>query len=109
MASFNIPTGKKGNVWHVFNYDAKTDQVIPVNTFSNSASVRANKENTSVDKTQLMELLEEVKSTINIEENYELEKLIYTGDLIISGKYNEISQEDIDSLISAIEEIYYNF
>ncbi len=34
IATFNVPTNKIGNVWHVFDYDAGTNSIIPVNTFS---------------------------------------------------------------------------
>ena len=32
--TFNVPTSKGGTVWHVFDYDAETDNVIPVNTLA---------------------------------------------------------------------------
>ena len=33
MYTFNIPMNRVGNVWHVFNYDASTGALIPVNAF----------------------------------------------------------------------------
>lgn len=38
VATFNIPTYKEGTVWHVFDYDAATDTIIPVNEFSYSSN-----------------------------------------------------------------------
>ena len=37
-ATFNIPRGKVGTVWHVFDYDSNKDEVIPINTISNTGS-----------------------------------------------------------------------
>ena len=31
---FHVPTNKTGTLWHVFNYDASTGRIIPVNEFS---------------------------------------------------------------------------
>lgn len=33
LATFNVPTNKVGTVWHVFDYDASTDTIKPVNDF----------------------------------------------------------------------------
>lgn len=34
--TFNIPVGIGGTLWHVFDYDAATDTIVPFNTFSYS-------------------------------------------------------------------------
>lgn len=33
IATFNVPTNKDGTVWHVFDYNAGTDSITPVNSF----------------------------------------------------------------------------
>jgi hypothetical protein len=35
--TFNVPTSVGGTLWHVFDYDAGTDTIIPVNTFAYSS------------------------------------------------------------------------
>lgn len=36
IATYNIPTDVTGTVWHVFNYDASTKRLIPINDMSNT-------------------------------------------------------------------------
>lgn len=38
IAEYHVPGSGKGNVWHVFNFDAKNGKLIPVNSFSNCAN-----------------------------------------------------------------------
>lgn len=38
IATFNIPANQAGTVWHVFDYNAETDEIIPVNTFAFSSN-----------------------------------------------------------------------
>lgn len=38
-ATYNVPVGQQGTVWHVFDYNPSTNQIIPVNTFSYSSNV----------------------------------------------------------------------
>ena len=33
IATFNVPTNKIGTVWHVFDYNAGTDKIEPINEF----------------------------------------------------------------------------
>lgn len=33
IATFNVPTNRIGTVWHVFDYDASTDTIKPINDF----------------------------------------------------------------------------
>lgn len=35
--TFNVPAGKEGTVWHVFDYDAAGETITPVNKFSYSS------------------------------------------------------------------------
>ena len=37
VRTFNIPTNREGTVWHVFDYDAATATITPVNEFSYSS------------------------------------------------------------------------
>jgi len=41
LATYNIPTSRAGTVWHVFDYDANTNKLIPVNTFSSESNADA--------------------------------------------------------------------
>ena len=36
IATYNIPTDVPGTVWHVFNYDAATKRLIPINDIANT-------------------------------------------------------------------------
>ena len=38
VATYNVPSNKDGTVWHVFDYDAATGSITPVNTFSYSSN-----------------------------------------------------------------------
>lgn len=38
LKKFNVPTNQGGTLWHVFNYDAKTGEIIPVNKMSYESS-----------------------------------------------------------------------
>lgn len=38
IAEYHVPTSGRGNVWHVFDFDAKNRKLIPVNSFSNCAN-----------------------------------------------------------------------
>ena len=44
-ALYPIPTGKQGTYWHVFDYDAKTKAVIPINTIGNTMTYNSKQEN----------------------------------------------------------------
>lgn len=52
--TFNIPTGRVGNVWHVFDYDTVTDRISPVNTVSYASDME------DVDSYALVEVFEDV-------------------------------------------------
>ena len=39
--AYPVPTGKEGVYWHVFDYDANTNMIIPVNEFTSSIEYRS--------------------------------------------------------------------
>ena len=39
--TFNVPTGVVGNVWHVFDYDAESKVLTPINRFSSQTGLSA--------------------------------------------------------------------
>lgn len=79
VATYNIPTNREGIYWHVFDYDAATNRIIPVNKFVEGIDLISSSyysvspefwdtENKEVQQNEIVDELQE-QSQENLEQN----------------------------------------
>ena len=79
VATYNIPTNREGIYWHVFDYDAATNRIIPVNKFVEGINLISSSyysvspefwdtENKEVQQNEIVDELQE-QSQENLEQN----------------------------------------
>lgn len=115
IATFNIPTNQAGTIWHVFDYDASSDSLTPVNTFANSdtpGDIRPNTQSfmtfgamslfSYADKDELSSLVEWVNA--NLDPNEAQTKILREAESIIANP--NATQDAVNMMIDTLHELF---
>ncbi len=119
VAIYIVPIGRGGTLWHVFDYDAETDTLTAINTFSYSGTPGEARPDTQTlmsqsfmmqlepaDKSELVSLLETIKDVDTEQFSANVLKIIAVAEAIA----NDISatQETVDAILKMLNEEFVN-
>ena len=115
VATYIVPLDREGTLWHVFDYDAETDTLRAVNTFSYSGTPGEARPDTltlmsqrfmmqmePVDKSELVNLLETVKNFDTEQLSTEVLKIIVAAEAIVNDA--SATQKRIDAIFKLLDE-----
>lgn len=116
VATYNVPLGVGGTLWHVFDYDVATDTLTAVNTFSYSdvpGSVRPDARTlmaersmvqaVSTEKSELLSLLETMKEINKDQLPADVVKIITAAEAIAND--SNATQESVDEIVQTLKKV----
>ncbi len=119
VSTYIVPLGREGTLWHVFDYDAATDTLTAINTFSYSntpGEVRPDVQGrmserfmvrlVTADKSELIGLLETMKGVNTDQLTVDVLKIITAAEEIANDV--NATQEAVDSIVKTLNIVIDN-